>query len=82
MIPAEFKLTEKGPSAVPPAGWRDVLKAKGPAGFAKAIREHPKLLLTDTTMRVCAIFYKASEFNFNFRMLINLCSPLASELLT
>jgi len=38
-------------SPTPPAGWRDVLKAQGPEGFAKAIRNHPNLLLTDTTFR-------------------------------
>ena len=33
----------------PPSGWRDVLKVQGPAGFAKAIREHKGVLITDTT---------------------------------
>jgi pyruvate carboxylase len=37
--------------APPLRGWRDVLKAEGPAGFAKAVREHPGLLLMDTTWR-------------------------------
>eukprot|EP01029_Cantina_marsupialis_P012211 TRINITY_DN26_c0_g1_i2.p1 TRINITY_DN26_c0_g1~~TRINITY_DN26_c0_g1_i2.p1 ORF type:complete len:1184 (+),score=463.93 TRINITY_DN26_c0_g1_i2:119-3670(+) len=32
-------------------GWRDVYKKDGPEAFAKAIREHPGLLLTDTSMR-------------------------------
>ena len=32
-------------------GWRDVLKSEGPDGFAKKIRDHRGLLLTDTTMR-------------------------------
>ena len=32
-------------------GWRDVLVEKGPAGFAKAVRQHKGLLITDTTMR-------------------------------
>lgn len=35
----------------PPRGWRDVLKEKGPEGFAKAVRAHKPLLLMDTTMR-------------------------------
>ena len=35
----------------PLRGWRDVLKAEGPAGFAKAVRAHPGLLLIDTTWR-------------------------------
>jgi len=34
-----------------PQGWRQVLKEKGPQGFAKAVREHPQALLMDTTMR-------------------------------
>lgn len=25
-----------------PDGWRQVLKAEGPEGFAKAVRKHPK----------------------------------------
>ena len=32
-------------------GWRDILKERGPEGFAKAIRANQGLLLTDTTMR-------------------------------
>lgn len=32
-------------------GWRDILKESGPDAFAKAIRAHKGLLLTDTTMR-------------------------------
>lgn len=38
-------------AAPPPRGWRDVLKEKGPEGFAKAIRAHRGLLLMDTTSR-------------------------------
>lgn len=34
-----------------PEGWRDVLLKEGPAGFAKKVRQHKGLLLTDTTMR-------------------------------
>ena len=34
-----------------PQGWRDVLLAKGPEGFAKQVREHEGLLLMDTTFR-------------------------------
>uniref|UniRef100_A0A1I8IMS1 Pyruvate carboxylase n=1 Tax=Macrostomum lignano TaxID=282301 RepID=A0A1I8IMS1_9PLAT len=37
--------------AVPPDGWRKILKQKGPEAFAKAILDHPGVLLTDTTMR-------------------------------
>ncbi len=41
------------PSPLEPApkGWRDVLLAKGPAGFAAAVREQSGLLITDTTWR-------------------------------
>jgi len=34
-----------------PSGWRDVLIAKGPEAFAKAVRDHPQALITDTTWR-------------------------------
>ena len=37
--------------ATTPSGWRDVLIKEGPEAFAKAIRQHPGLLLTDTTLR-------------------------------
>ena len=36
---------------IAPTGWRQVLQQKGPDGFAKAVREHKGLLLTDTTLR-------------------------------
>eukprot|EP00891_Asterochloris_glomerata_P005106 jgi/Astpho2/5106/fgenesh1_pm.00073_%23_5_t len=32
-------------------GWRDLLTQQGPEAWAKAVREHKGLLLTDTTMR-------------------------------
>jgi len=35
----------------PPKGWCDVLAKEGPAGFAKAVRKHPGVLITDTTWR-------------------------------
>ena len=35
----------------PPPGLRDELKARGPAGFARWLKEQPRVLLTDTTMR-------------------------------
>ena len=35
----------------PPSGWKDVLREKGPEGFAKAVRDHKGLLLMDTTLR-------------------------------
>jgi len=37
--------------APPPAGWKDVLSARGPEGWAAAVRAHGGLLVTDTTMR-------------------------------
>ena len=35
----------------PPAGFKQVFDTQGPAGFAKAVREHKGLLLMDTTWR-------------------------------
>ncbi|PNH09743.1 Pyruvate carboxylase 1, partial [Tetrabaena socialis] len=35
----------------PLTGWRDVLVKEGPDGWAKAVRAHKGLLITDTTMR-------------------------------
>ncbi len=32
-------------------GWRNIIKEKGPEGFAKAVREHPGVLIMDTTWR-------------------------------
>lgn len=34
-----------------PSGWRNILLEKGPKAFAKAVREHQKPLLMDTTWR-------------------------------
>jgi pyruvate carboxylase len=43
---------EKSHSALRvPLGWRDVLVAQGPDGFAKAVRNNKGLLLMDTTFR-------------------------------
>jgi pyruvate carboxylase len=39
------------PERAPPDGWRQVLLDKGPEGFAAAVREHPGLLVMDTTWR-------------------------------
>jgi len=44
-------LPPKVPSTKPPDGWRSIFVEKGPAEFAKAVRAHKGLLLTDTTMR-------------------------------
>src|SRR3546814_17100081 len=35
----------------PPAGTRDILIERGPAGFAQWMKEQKRVLLTDTTMR-------------------------------
>lgn len=35
----------------PPQGWRDILVHLGPQAFAKAVRQHRGLLITDTTWR-------------------------------
>lgn len=35
----------------PPEGWRHTLMYEGPEGFARALRQHPGLLLMDTTFR-------------------------------
>ena len=32
------------------SGWRDVLLREGPDGWAKAVRAHKGVLITDTTM--------------------------------
>jgi pyruvate carboxylase len=46
-IPAELLTTGERP----PEGWRRILLEQGPKAFAKAVREHGGLLLTDTTWR-------------------------------
>ncbi|MFM7567821.1 MAG: pyruvate carboxylase, partial [Betaproteobacteria bacterium] len=38
-------------AAAPPAGSRDLLRRLGAEGFARWMIEHPRVLLTDTTMR-------------------------------
>ena len=38
-------------NGVVPRGWRNVLRERGPEEFAKAVRAHKGLLITDTTMR-------------------------------
>lgn len=41
-----------GPSSHPkPTGWRDVLRAEGPEGFAARLRDQQALAVTDTTFR-------------------------------
>ncbi len=43
----------RAPGGPPPTGWRDVLLKEGPEGWARAVRAHKGVLLTDTTM--CAV---------------------------
>lgn len=52
IIPTVPPVPVDGPNATkPPLGWRDVLLAEGPEGFAKKVRQHNGVLLMDTTMR-------------------------------
>lgn len=44
-------LPKETPHGAPPKGLKQVLTEKGPAGFAKAVRENRGLLITDTTWR-------------------------------
>ncbi|MEM9458342.1 MAG: pyruvate carboxylase [Myxococcota bacterium] len=39
------------PAEPPPPGWRQILETQGPKGFARAVRRHEGLLVTDTTWR-------------------------------
>merc|ERR1719187_1093010 len=39
------------PLSRPPFGLKDVLRAEGPEGFAKAVRRHQGTMITDTTFR-------------------------------
>ncbi|PIO68262.1 biotin carboxylase domain protein [Teladorsagia circumcincta] len=36
---------------VPPEGFKSIFDKKGPSGFAKALRQHKGVLITDTTFR-------------------------------
>ncbi|MEM6789166.1 MAG: pyruvate carboxylase [Myxococcota bacterium] len=38
-------------TAPPPTGWRDVLQRRGPEEFARTVRRHKGVLVTDTTWR-------------------------------
>jgi pyruvate carboxylase len=49
-MPADANLDEMS-STAREGGMRGILLAKGPAGFAKFVREHKGLLVTDTTWR-------------------------------
>lgn len=51
--PAEvYAVIPETPAATdPPRGFKDILVAEGPEGFAKAVRNHKGLLLMDTTFR-------------------------------
>ncbi|HYY10327.1 MAG TPA: pyruvate carboxylase, partial [Kineosporiaceae bacterium] len=45
------KLPRVDADAPVPAGWREVLRARGPEGFARALREAGPVAVTDTTFR-------------------------------
>ena len=47
----EEAIPPKTSEAEPPRGFKQVLDEEGPAGFAKAVREHEGLLIMDTTWR-------------------------------
>lgn len=50
--PAELEpAIPEAPAGAPPRGWKQILDEQGPVGFAKAVREHEGLLITDTTWR-------------------------------
>jgi len=49
--PARVEPKVPPPAGAPPPGWRDRLVREGPDGFARAVRAHPGLLVTDTTWR-------------------------------
>uniref|UniRef100_A0A2C9JXN7 Pyruvate carboxylase n=1 Tax=Biomphalaria glabrata TaxID=6526 RepID=A0A2C9JXN7_BIOGL len=46
-VPAD----ERGRGKAPPPGLRDIIVKEGPQAFAKKVREHKGLMLTDTTFR-------------------------------
>ena len=55
-LPVDTPPANVSPSISPvqtsnPPGWRDVLQSRGPEAYAKAVRQHNGLLITDTTMR-------------------------------
>jgi len=50
--PSKVKVTAPStPLSRPPYGLKDVLKAEGPEGFAKAVRRNQGTMITDTTFR-------------------------------
>ena len=55
-LPVDTPPANVSPSISPvqtsnPPGWRDVLQSRGPEAYAKAVRQHNGLLITDTTRR-------------------------------
>lgn len=52
-IPAapRLKVLARDSDGALPLGWRNILKDQGPEAFARAVRTHPKVLMTDTTWR-------------------------------
>ena len=59
-----------------PPGWRDVLQSRGPEAYAKAVRQHNGLLITDTTMRDAHQSLLATRVRS--RDLVN-CAPFVSN---
>jgi len=52
IVPSKLKVVPPTvPLTRPPFGLRDVLKAEGPEGFAKAVRRNRGAMITDTTFR-------------------------------
>jgi len=52
ILPSKLKIVPPSvPLSRPPFGLRDVLKAEGPEGFAKAVRRNRGAMITDTTFR-------------------------------
>jgi pyruvate carboxylase len=53
VVPPQFKASATGKvhAGSPAPGWKQILQREGPSGFAKRVRQHKGLLLTDTTMR-------------------------------
>merc|ERR1712106_727976 len=52
ILPSKTKVSApETPNTRPPFGLKDVLRAEGPEGFAKAVRKNPRAMVTDTTFR-------------------------------
>ena len=51
MTPRVEPLIPAPTASAPPPGLKQVLEREGPAGFARAVRDHNGVLITDTTWR-------------------------------